>query len=607
MKRRSLKIEMMSLILSVLLGVTILEAKEAAIDWQEWSPEAFAKAKQLDRPVFINVGHEGCIACRWMKESTFSEPAIIKTINENFVAIQVDSEMRPDIGERYSDWAWPALVFNSPDGTQVLAIRGNRRPDTFGEILEKIIEGHEAGTLQADGLAPYAAPEKVRESPMKEIRDQVRAQLDNSYDTSHAAWGETKIIEDPARLLHYAMRSLIEGDALAEQRFFESVDWFLGHIDKVWGGLFYESSDDGKIFVFEKRLESQAAGLQLFSTAYQLTGEQRYADAVYAIHRYLNALMRSQTGLYFANQQINLESLPDEMSFKAYYDLGDEARRSIGIPSIDRSLYTDLNARIVSGLVRAYEVTGKEAYLRSALNTAEALITTRKTKNNSFVQFKANSEFRQEERIHTVLSSDAIFLRPHAYLGQAFSDLYRATADEKWQKEAKNIASVLLELHDNRLGGFFGTTDQMIPRKPLEDNAVASYFLYQLGVLTKNKSYKSAAEKAIKATAREDIVRREGQITGRLALASELLTEEYIEFSIVGDPNEKAARELYGAAEKVYVPHKVLHYEAVGRYPGLDRPALYICTSQTCSLAITEAQDVGTEVNRYYSARATEK
>lgn len=87
----------------------------------------------------INVGHEGYIACRWMEERTFENPDVIKILNQHFVSIQVDSEARPDIGERYSDWAWPATAFMTPAGEQVLAIRGSRGPEKFLTIVNKLI------------------------------------------------------------------------------------------------------------------------------------------------------------------------------------------------------------------------------------------------------------------------------------------------------------------------------------------------------------------------------------------------------------------------------------------------------------------------------------
>lgn len=575
-------------------------ASNNAINWQAWSKSSFEKAKSLNLPVLINVGHEGCNACRWMKEDTFTDPGIIELVNNNFIAIQVDSLMQPDIGERYSDWAWPATAFTRPDGTQVLAIRGSRKPEGFSEILNRIIKGHKAGTLKSDNLAPYGAPEKPRNTPIKQIRDQIRDRLDYNIDDEKGGWiGHNKILESSEPYLDFAVRAQVENDNLSRKRFIKTANGFIQHVDKVWGGVFYESFGNWDDLILEKRLETQAAALQLFSVAYKLTGDEQFSDALRGIQRYLNSILRSKSGLYFANQQANLPDELNHISLTSYYMLDDKSRRELGMPTIDRSVYTDLNARIISGFVMAYEATGNKDYLLTATNVADALIHTRKIKNNSFIQFKVSEEFRKEERIHKVIEDETAYLSPHAYLGLAFMDLHRATANTYWLKEAEGIITVLKRLHDTKLGGFFGKNNQISPRKPLEDNAVAARFMYLMGVLVKKEEYGVIAERAIRASASKEIVEREGRTAGNLALTTELLTSGYVEYSIIGDAKDPAAQALYDAASDVYESRKVQHYEAPGRYPKGKRAALYICSANACSLPIYHAKDVAVQAKKF--------
>jgi len=574
-------------------------ATENKINWQEWSKNAFDEAKATNRPMIINVGHEGCIACRWMKDETFSESEVIEIINKNFIAIQVDSEMRPDIGERYSDWAWPATAFNKPDGTQVLAIRGNRQPDDFKKILNKILDDHQSGKLKADQLAPYAAPVKIRDTPLIQIRNQVRAQLDNSFDDNLGGWGSNKILEHAEPIIQFATRYYLENDKQAHQRFMKTVNGFMHHIDETWGGIFYESLNNWDDMIFEKRLETQASALQLFSTAYELTGEKRFVVALDHIQRYLNEHLKSDSNLYFASQQANIYRPSREISLPDYYELNDENRRLIGLPSIDRSLYTDLNARVISGLVYAYDATGKTDYLTNAIQIAKSLVKHHKVNNAYFIQFKKNAEFRADERVHKVLENNGIYLRPHAYLGIAFVDLHRATADKYWLIQANSVINVLKDLQDNSLGGFFATKNQIIPRKPLEDNATTARFLYMMSVLKKKPEYYNMAENAIRASASKDIVEREGRITGNLAVATELLTAGYLEFSIVGNKHDPAAQKLFDSSRQVYEPRKILHFEKPGRYPKRDKAALYICNTQACSKPIYETVNIKKEVRKF--------
>lgn len=86
-----------------------------SIDWQHWELNAFETAKAQDKIILVNVGMEGRAACARMDAQTYANNQVIDLINEHFVAIEVDAKARPEIGERYSDWAWPATIFLAPD------------------------------------------------------------------------------------------------------------------------------------------------------------------------------------------------------------------------------------------------------------------------------------------------------------------------------------------------------------------------------------------------------------------------------------------------------------------------------------------------------------
>ena len=166
---------------------------------------------------------------------------------------------------------------------------------------------------------------------------------------------------------------------------------------------------------------------------------------------------------------------------------------------------------------------------------------------------------------------------------------------------------LLNQLQDPNIGGFYGTKDFVKPRKPLEDNAVAARFLYNFGVITKQSELKVAAEKAIRASAAPSIVKREGRITGNLALATELLTSGYVEFSIVGNKNDEAAKALFEASKEIYEPRGLVHYEAPGRYPKGDKPALYICNESACSVPIYNAADIPEQARKFNALLAQSK
>ena len=136
--------------------------------------------------------------------------------------------------------------------------------------------------------------------------------------------------------------------------------------------------------------------------------------------------------------------------------------------------------------------------------------------------------------------------------------------------------ATLEALEDRELGGFYATTPDetaniIAPRKPLEANGTAALFFYELWVYSKQEQFAAVPERTLRAVAQPAIIRREGKITGELALALELATAAYVEFSVVGDQNLPASQALYEAGLQTYHPRKLLHYEAPGRYPARKR------------------------------------
>src|SRR5213595_2648660 len=93
------------------------------VDWYPWGPEALARARQLDRPIFLSVGYSACHWCHVMEHESFEDPEIAALMNERFVCIKVDREERPDVDAVCMDacqamnghGGWPLNAFLTPD------------------------------------------------------------------------------------------------------------------------------------------------------------------------------------------------------------------------------------------------------------------------------------------------------------------------------------------------------------------------------------------------------------------------------------------------------------------------------------------------------------
>src|SRR5665213_3128328 len=104
---------------------------ENPVDWRPWGREALDEAQRLDRPIFLSVGYAACHWCHVMAHESFEDEAVATVLNENFVAIKVDREERPDVDALYmaatqlvsGHGGWPMSVFLVPDGRPFMAGR----------------------------------------------------------------------------------------------------------------------------------------------------------------------------------------------------------------------------------------------------------------------------------------------------------------------------------------------------------------------------------------------------------------------------------------------------------------------------------------------------
>jgi len=578
-----------------------------SIAWQEWNKEAFDQAKKEKKMIIVNVGIEVCYACNWMEEGTYSQQPVIDRIDKNFVAIQVDANARPDLGERYSDWAWPATIFLDPNGTQVLALRGSRRPRNFIPVLDKLISQHAKGELKADVLAPYSAPEKPETSALTFIRDGIRKSLDEDYDDVNAGWGdELKEINGFGRIEQLFFRAFTEADSISRKRAVKTAYAMAERMDHVWGG-FYSAGEEGwKVPITEKRTGAQATALMAFAAAYQITKDKKFITAADEVDKYLRDWMMTKQGSFYTSQEGESEELPKDMSPAEYFELKTDAeRRKFGVPVIDHTVYTDLNARVIKGYVEMYEASGEERYLNRATKAANTIVNTRLQAEGWLLQVVQTEKVKNEARIHLLNAKPRPILRAQAEFGIALLGLHRATGNKKWIEIAVKLAKATKQhLEDPKLGGFYATTVEdtngiAARRKPLQDNGVAARFYYQLGRYIKNEEYEKAAERALRAVVSDEILEREGRIVGNYAVALETVTANYVEFSVVGEANDPLAVKLFDTARNYHDPRKILHYVKPGHYPDLGRAAMYICNPTACSVPIFNTEGVQEQADKF--------
>ena len=99
-------------------------AMRQPVQWREWGEEAFAAAQRENKPVLLDIGAVWCHWCHVMDRESYDDPDLARIINENFIAVKVDRDERPDIDSRYQaaisavsgQGGWPLTGFLTSDG-----------------------------------------------------------------------------------------------------------------------------------------------------------------------------------------------------------------------------------------------------------------------------------------------------------------------------------------------------------------------------------------------------------------------------------------------------------------------------------------------------------
>ena len=104
--------------------------KDNPLDWYPWGDEAFEKAKQDNKPIFISIGYSACHWCHVMEHEVFENDAVAAFMNAHFISIKVDREERPDIDKYYQEvhlllnrrpGGWPTSIFCTPQNQPIFA------------------------------------------------------------------------------------------------------------------------------------------------------------------------------------------------------------------------------------------------------------------------------------------------------------------------------------------------------------------------------------------------------------------------------------------------------------------------------------------------------
>jgi uncharacterized protein YyaL (SSP411 family) len=313
--------------------------KDNPVDWYPWSDEAFRKAKEEDKPIFLSIGYSTCHWCHVMARESFMDKEVAQELNHNYVAIKVDREERPDIDHVYmtvcqmltGSGGWPLTVIMTPEkipffaGTyfpknsrfglpgllNILEVvstawKTDRQPllDQAGNVYKALVAREE----EASSVSTVKGDTSYLDLVKKAYRDYLEM-----FDDSNGGFGTAPKFPSVHSLLFLLRYWKNSGAKKALQMAEKSLcHIYAGGIYDHIGYGFFRYSTDAKWMIphFEKMLYDNAMLLMGYTELYQATQKDVYAMIADEIVTFLKNEMLGIDGGFFS--AIDAESEGEE-------------------------------------------------------------------------------------------------------------------------------------------------------------------------------------------------------------------------------------------------------------------------------------------------------
>ncbi|MBA3029510.1 MAG: DUF255 domain-containing protein [Desulfobacteraceae bacterium] len=133
-----MRYKFISLMMVLLLFVSACGSETVSstekIKWLSYD-EGIKQGKQGGKKVFISFYADWCTFCEKMEKETFRKNEVVGFVNENFVAIRVNSDKEAEIARKYFVRGLPMTWFMDANGEKISSIPGYIPPDMFMQVL----------------------------------------------------------------------------------------------------------------------------------------------------------------------------------------------------------------------------------------------------------------------------------------------------------------------------------------------------------------------------------------------------------------------------------------------------------------------------------------
>lgn len=301
------------------------------VDWYPWGEEAFARARAEDKPVFLSIGYSTCHWCHVMERESFTDEEVASLLNENFVAVKVDREERPDVDQIYmrvcqamtGHGGWPLTIIMTPDKKPFFAGTYFPRENRWGrpgliDILKQVKEawGKRKEKLLAisEGIVRAVQPdgEGLAREPEEEVIKKAFDQLFGEFDPLFGGFGNAPKFPLPHNIFFLLRFYRRQGEKKALEMAEKTLACMYrgGIYDHIGFGFSrYATDREWVVPHFEKMLYDNALLACAYLEAYQVTGSPFYARVARDVFTYVLREMKSPEGGFYSAQDADSEGV----------------------------------------------------------------------------------------------------------------------------------------------------------------------------------------------------------------------------------------------------------------------------------------------------------
>ncbi len=515
----------------------LLQHAENPVDWYPWCEEAFERAREENKPIFLSVGYSTCHWCHVMAHESFEDRATAEILNKYFISVKVDREERPDIDSVYmtvcqaftGSGGWPMSIFMTWDKKPFLAgtyfpVRPRHGMPGFSDLLKAVAaqwNGRRDELLDSARriVAQLRQTEAVSENKDTEnLCGRAVQMFFDSFDSVWGGFGAAPKFPVPHNLLFLTLYAGQKDNPGALKMVEKTLTQMQkgGIFDHIGYGFSRYSTDQYYLAPhFEKMLYDNALLIMAYASVYVITQNRLYLDTAEKTVQYVLREMTSPDGGFYSAQDADSEGVEgkyytftlDEIidilgrerggRFSETFDITAEGNfEGVNIPNLLKS--NALDADFGAEIPRLYDYRKNRSSLHlddkiliswNSMMIAALSLLYRASRNGKYLQSAVSAQTFLEGNLSEGLrlstswrdgkASQKGFLDDYGFYVAALMELYHSTLDRAYLEKAERLCGeAVRRFADEKNGGFYladlADTELFMNPKESYDGAIPS-------------------------------------------------------------------------------------------------------------------------------------